>query len=454
MLVLGLILVLPLLAFPQLLLSLVVFLAPIYWLPFIPIETYESTRDILSLGLFCSVTFSIAVKRISLRLPRQDSPIPILILFLAALLGGVVFSATSASSLTQWFKAVQAVVFLAMLYVLVRSERDVKRLLILFLIGQLISVSYFWFEFSLSRAGVVPPWSIPYAHLFRGDGGLSYRRTAFSNSCAHVLPIVLALAFSLRDKGRQVTAILFGTAACMIFAAIVVAHGRAGLVAALVCGFVLLWMNSKKLTIAFVTLAFLVVLVSPGLILDRFVNAGPNATSWLAQSDGWQWFDRWTGYRFGAYLNAIDIAVTHPFGVGLGNYQQSVVNDYGYRRSVSGSLLDVRDVSSAHNLYLNVASEAGMLAFVSLATFTLWYLNKVRELAKTSKRKVVVQMITGVIMAQFITSLFEVEIFWTLMRALPFWISLVGLTLLRANHGLGIRQAPSTPAPEEFRRFP
>ncbi len=195
----------------------------------------------------------------------------------------------------------------------------------------------------------------------------------------------------------------------------------------------LLWVYSKRLTVTTVLIVAVLFCLQPKLFVDRFIN--PQAVSWLVASDGWQALDRLTDGRLKAYLVAAELAVDYPMGVGLGNYKAYSSGSVGYFYSRYGSTLALDDVvaSSAHNLYLSVASEAGMLPVILLILFTIWYLGRTkRQFSSYSPSSRIFLIFGGVILAQFVTSWFEVEIFWSIKRAFPFWLSLVGLAYVLA----------------------
>ncbi len=215
----------PLFFHPALLLKLIVFLAPIYWIPFVPPELFELPQDILLVALFFIFIFSIASqKQQQYRLATSHVGLILLVLFILSLLIGVVFSSTPLESALLWLKGLQAVAFYAMLFYMVEDAETAKVLLCIFVAGQLVSVAYFWFEFLTAQIGLVPPWAIPYPNNFRGDGGLSFRRTAFSNTSAHILPVVLGLLLFNQAHRPHVTKLLLWLSFALVMGGIVLSR--------------------------------------------------------------------------------------------------------------------------------------------------------------------------------------------------------------------------------------
>jgi O-antigen ligase len=428
--ILGLILLIPCLTRPKLLLQVGVFLAPLNWLPLIPMALVETAKDILLLTLFVSVIIAVVTRTIAFKLPANSLAIPLLVLFLIALAAGVIFSSTPLTSLMWWLKAMQPVVFFVILLIIL-DIKDTKKCLVLFALGHLLSVCYLWFEVVVNRVGIVPPWEIPYSYVFRGDGGLSYRRTAFSMIGAFVLPVLVVWFFDARKRNNK-SQYLFTAASCLlVFGSIVVSHGRGGLVAAIVSLLFLLWNSRKKTTIAAVFCALLILWGNPHVVSSTFLNAGSNVEQWLAESgSSLQYLDRWTGYRLRSYLGAVDLAISNPAGVGLGNYREvATASEFQLRYANYGDI-DGTIASSAHNLYLSVASEAGLGSFFVLFMFTCWYFMLIKRALKENQYQNLVFMAGGTLIACFVASLVEVEIIWPFMTSIPFWLGLSALTLL------------------------
>ena len=212
----ALLFVSPLFFYPAFLLKLIVFLAPIYWMPFVAPEVFELPQDILLVTLFFLFVLSIAAKEQQCRPAVNHAGFRLLVPFVLSLLIGVAFSSTPLASGLFWLKALQAVAFYAMLFYMVDDEETAKNLLITFAAGHTVSVAYFWFELLAAQTGLTPQWAIPYPYNFRGEGGLSFRRTAFSNTSAHILPLSgrgepnLLIGVGAPPEGRHYRAVRAG----------------------------------------------------------------------------------------------------------------------------------------------------------------------------------------------------------------------------------------------------
>lgn len=410
---------LPLIAQRMLLLKVLSFLAPIYWLPFVPPTTYEAFRDVLFLAFFVALAFAVITQKSKFERLPQDSGLKSIALFLLAMVPSVLFSPQFLQSSFLWLKALQAALFYVGLLLIVDTEEQVRQLLIWFALGQLLSVGVLWLETISTALRVSLPWDVPFVETTRfgrGELGLSYRRVAFSNSTAHILPLILGLGFARKDASK----VIWGSTAVMAFGAILVSRGRAGLVAGIVVIGLMLWKCSRRYAIILVVVVLLVAFISPFLIVDRFVKSA----EWTYAVEGWQRYDRLSGSRISAFISAIELMRRHPFfGVGLGYYTIALERF----ESLEKLGLDWVRLSGAHNLYLDVGSEAGVISALAAIAFMIWALRKGWRAFQTCPDRAFATTLFGVVVAQFVTSLFEVEIFWTIMRAFPFWIALTGI---------------------------
>jgi O-antigen ligase len=386
-----------------LILKVTTFLAPICWLPFVPLATYETFRDALFLGFLGAVAGAVLSGQLRFELPRQGSGLKFIVIFLLAMVPSVLISSSISEGSVLWLRAVMTGLFYIGLLLVVDAEEQVRQLLILFMAGQLLSVGVLWLEVVAETVGVRLPWDIPFTlwTYSRAELGLSYRRTGFSGSTAHILPIVLGLAFAHKRKLRA--AWVFVLFAC--FAAILVSRGRGGLLAGIIVVILMLWEKSKGWTSALLILALLVAFIAPSLITDRFIQS----PEWMRSVEGLQWYDRLSSGRLSLYIAGIEMVKQHPFfGKGQGAFAETLG-------------------LGAHNLYLEVAGEAGIVSASALITFMIWALVRGWTAYRTSPKWTFATPLFGILVAQFVTSLVETGIFWNLMQAFPFWIALTSV---------------------------
>ena len=408
---------LPLLARPVFLLKVLSFLAPIYWLPLVPPAIYEAFRDVLFLAFFVALALAVITQKLKFERLLQDSGVKFIAVFLLAMVPSVLVSPNLRSSLL-WLKALQAGLFYVGLLLVVDTEKQIHQLLLLFALGQLLSIGMLWLETISAAPGDVGNGRVSYVEtttFSKGELGLSYRRNAFSNSTAHILPIILGLGLARKGASK----VIWVSSAVVAFGAILVSHGRAGLVSALVVIALMLWKRSRRYAMILLIVTLLVAFTFPSLIGDRFVSN----PEWTYAVEGWARYDRLLSGRISAYLSAFEMMREDPFfGTGLGYYSSSL----RHFESLAELGLDAQ-ASSAHNLYLEVGSGAGVFSALAVTAFMIWVLRKGRRAFRTFPERAFANVLFGVVVAQFVTSLFEVEIFWTIMRAFPFWIALTGL---------------------------
>lgn len=412
-LLVGVSFALPLIPQPNLLLKVLSLLAPIYWLPFVPPTTYEMFRDILFLAFFVALALATATRKLRFERLRQESGLKLLAVSLLAMAPSVVLSPNFAQSSIIWLKAVQAGLLYVGLLLVIDTEEQVRQLLMLFVWGQLLSIGMFWLETASTAIGMSLPWGIPYQ--WGGWSGLSYRVTAFSNSTAHILPLVLGASLARRGPSR-----MFWIAITILtLGATLVSRGRAGILAGLVVVFLLLWKKSRVSTVILFGVAVLIALTFSSRTLEYIAIHSP---SWVSSATGWQRYDRLSGQRIARYIIAIEMVKQHPFsGVGLGSFSDLV-------EFYQAPEMDRIYGSETHNLYLQVASEAGIIAAMFLVAFIIRALRKSWKASQGFPKQSFASVLFGVLAAHFVTSLFEVEILWTIMRAFPFWIALTGIT--------------------------
>lgn len=415
----------PLLGKPMLILGVVTFMAPIYWLPGITPGLYEAVRDTFFILYFFSIILTLLLKRIKLSKIPSKSGLAILGIILFSMLSGVVFSPEPARSLIYWLKTFQVVFFYVSLLLLIESPEDAWHLLLIFLAAQAFSVGMLWFETIVAWIGYTPPWTVPFPHIDRGEVGLLYRRTAFSGTTAHTIPIILGIIAGLKVWKNNTIKKGGGYALLAAFiGAILISHGRGGLLAALIVIAWAIWRYSRKTFFLFGVGIITLAVMFPSVLMEPFINKA--ASNWVFAAHGWRLADRLTGYRLGNYIMAFSTIFKYPMGVGLGLY--SSVVESSSQEMISNSLgLEWHVASSPHNLYLDVGSEAGVAAGLSVTLFGFWVIHKLWKAVRRYSDSILIMVFAGVIIAQLITSLFEVEIFSTIYRAFPFWISLAAI---------------------------
>lgn len=201
-----------------------------------------------------------------------------------------------------------------------------------------------WYRGALGRRRFVHP-RIVGAH---GFAALGFFRNYLTY--AHVLVLALGFALAARERWVRVGAVP------LVALALVFSTGRGAWLAALAMGLVLLATSrgAARMLAGIAVVAALAWIVSPGLreqALPALTDAETNVG------------------RIEIYKANLDIVAEHPvFGLGFGRYQK-VARPY-YERHPRA---DRR--SHAHNNFLQIAAEAGLLG---LAAFTLLFATAMR----------------------------------------------------------------------------
>lgn len=202
---------------------------------------------------------------------------------------------------------------------------------------------------------------------------------AFASYLALLIPIAIGLA--ARAVGRERLAWLGGTA--LMVMALVMTAGRAGLIGAVAGIAVVLvlpiflgldradpwpWVarHFRKIvySIAALTLAVLVTLIAVGTIFDfRHQQQNTYLHTWLFTFNLRQPLDQIAKGRFANWETAALMAKDHPFfGLGVGRVFRFFAT---YNRFVGGAPEGAR--FSAHNTFLNVAAEMGVVGLTALS---------------------------------------------------------------------------------------
>jgi O-antigen ligase len=232
----------------------------------------------------------------------------------------------------------------------------------------------------------------------------------FSFFLTMLLPWFFSVGLGLKYNERiKKTFLLLGGVA--VFLANILTFSRSGyvgmLAGALFWGTALLWQGKflRKKVLALVLFGLLLTSFSLPFVQSRFVSIfNPNEGS--------------NSERYRNWKEALKIVSDHPLvGVGLGNYSLAVKSDAAYR-----------DPIYAHNLYLDIAAETGIinaLVFVALLAISL-----VRFMKKSACEYFwiagAISLVSFGFQSLFDTSLFSVQ-------ALPLFVILIALSATQKN---------------------
>ena len=295
--------------------------------------------------------------------------LPSLTIPIAIVLIPMVLSALSAESLLLSLKEISKWSELFVIYVVtattVRNRRVFTTLVVILLLAALAEVGIGLFQVAF-RIG--PPHFLAGGILMRAHGTFE-QPNPFGGYLALMLPIALAIALAAPRPGLR----LLGWGVSLAFAfGILVSLSRGAWLGTLAALSVVWLLESQRNRLRAFALAYagltatllaLVLGILPEAILARFTDlfvygsrlvqelrAGPNADNWAILERVSQWYAGWQMFANNPIL-----------GVGIGNYPKAYVT-YALPGWPTG-------VGHAHNYYLNLAAEGGLLTFVAFLFF-------------------------------------------------------------------------------------
>jgi len=231
-----------------------------------------------------------------------------------------------------------------------------------------------------------------------------------------VLPLGIALSLKIPKK------ILLFIVHCSLFIVLLLTFTRGAYLAVIVTFLVLaglFWRYLKaKKTALFLCLSLLIFIIPGTPISDRFyLSFNLEEGSNIGRLEMWQ--------------QAGQVGLEHPWqGVGLGNYSLLVDSDLGYRNPIT-----------AHNLYLDIFSEMGILGLIVwliLILGTIWQLFWQMKRADLEQKYLYLGLI-GSLVYFSIHSFFETAIYQPSILALLMII--LGLSTILCSKKLSISAA-------------
>jgi O-antigen ligase len=263
--------------------------------------------------------------------------------------------------------------------------------------------------------------------------GFTYRYSAMSWAIAFILPIPLALALG---AWRQSRSLHWGWIALfvLLLASLVFGRGRGGLLAGFLGIGVVVWkLAPGKLRLWTLLLGVgtsAALLWTNSSYLEEYVFKGKFSMNFLLD-DGisGSTINSLTSGRTDIWQVALEHIIENPFvGFGLGNSSQ-------LWRSISATAN-----THLHNLYLNVAVEAGVIpAFFAVGMMVyiiVVYYRRMTQVVDTKSQTipdVAIWMVAsyGIMIAYFVSTLVELgSMFASRYMGFPFWVSLAALDIL------------------------
>ncbi|HSL72359.1 MAG TPA: O-antigen ligase family protein, partial [Longimicrobiales bacterium] len=185
------------------------------------------------------------------------------------------------------------------------------------------------------------------------------------NRYAQILLVLVPIAAALMRRARSITARVAAAATLgLLLAGIVLTYSRGGLLTLallVLAGIYLRWVRPRQAVLGAVLMLVLVLAVAPGLgarlasitgALD-LVRDRPSAQA-----------DAAIRGRVTEMLASLNVFLEHPL-VGVGPGQYLPVYSVDYQQSLTTKFRDLHKPRRAHNLYLEIAAETGILGIIA-----------------------------------------------------------------------------------------
>ncbi len=180
-------------------------------------------------------------------------------------------------------------------------------------------------------------------------------------------------------------------------------------------GFISLVMQRSKRFLLILSVSVLIALISIPVVLEVFRQS--------FRFRGPQWYDIYG--RAMAWKAGIDMFKSYPLGVGPGQFE---IYSVDYQKSMGGWIL--RLTPSAHNLYLRILTENGIIGFIVFASALIFIvISGLRRIYLSKENFKDLVWILGSIVGILIQSFVIDTLHWR-----HFWI-LVGFLFALFNHG-------------------
>ncbi len=192
--------------------------------------------------------------------------------------------------------------------------------------------------------------------------GTFFNPDFFGSYLAMLIPVLLSFLADYFRKKFWI-ALPAGISITVVCYAILLTQSRGAFLAASIGGLAFMFLRFRRIGAAAVMAAAIVLfLLSPGL-KERVFNAGGK--------------DPYSYSRLGIWKNAVERVAERPFGEGLGAYR---LGTQGRNfPAPDGPVIYSKIAESAHNGYLQVAVEMGVVALVALLSGMIALLSKIKR---------------------------------------------------------------------------
>jgi O-antigen ligase len=296
----------------------------------------------------------------------QDSIPRYLALALGALLLAMLLSTLTTTGLTlsvkELVKWLEVLILLLLGLQYVRTQQQIWLLVIMILLA---SISQALLGYAQSFFALGP------SSFVRGDSLRVYGTFDQPNPFAGYLNMGLCIAIALTCfAGDWKTRILAGGTVLLLGGAVYLTQSKGGWLAlaiALICMFILglprlrVWIGIAGLLTLCLIAAYLAGLIPDSLVMSLLKKTGLTQISFTMPRH----YNFANAERLAHWVAGLNMFLAHPLsGVGIGNYG-TVYNTYA-----PAGRFDV-PLGHAHNYYINIAAEAGILGLLTLLGFLL-----------------------------------------------------------------------------------
>jgi len=302
----------------------------------------------------------------------------------------------------------------------VRDARHARRIFYSMALGiSLASVNAFWqvvtgSDFIRGYAPVVNLGLVRATASFKDANLLGIYLSAF-------LPLLLGLAL-YHAKGKQ--RLIFAAASILGLAGVFLTYSRPTYLALYVSVFLLAAIRRSKVILVLLLLAALALpILAPQSIKDWARQMEYNPLRMMCNDD-----------RIAVYRNSLNMIRAHPVaGVGANTFME---NYRHYKENPEYRNIVTIDYMYAHNNFLHMAAEVGLIGFGLFIWFLIALFRKALRTLKTLKDAQARMLLLGgvaCLVAFLVNGLTESSLFYSRV-AVIFWY-LAGITLAAANFG-------------------
>jgi O-antigen ligase len=286
------------------------------------------------------------------------------------------FSYSPLMSLSRWTFLISASMFFFVLKCFCHSRKSIKFLILIMIALAVLEAIYGLIQALIPSLGVL--W-VDYIQVGLGKArGTFINRNHFAGFIEMVWPLALGYAMALGYRGKEINLrkllasdrinkqILIVLGIVVMQLALLLSRSRAGIMGAFI-GFLTFMMlsrsGSKRMPIGFWVMTgamvFLVFLYGVKIGFDPIINRFLKIGVHLGEGDS----------RLDIWRDSLVILKDHPLGIGLGNFKD-VYPVYNVSR-----ISDTRFLY-AHNDYLQILIEAGIIGFIALVSGFIFFLVK------------------------------------------------------------------------------